>query len=63
MKDFYQLSNDFLNVIKSTKNLSPKSIIAYGSDLNDFCNYLSNNKLQKDIVLHYTSYLLNERQL
>lgn len=63
MKDFYQLSNDFLNVIKSTKNLSRKSIIAYGSDLNDFCNYLSNNKLQKDIVLHYTSYLFNERQL
>lgn len=63
MKDFYQLSNDFLNVIKSTKNLSQKSIIAYGSDLNDFCNYLSNNKLQKDIVLHYTSYLFNERQL
>ena len=63
MKDFYQLSNNFLNVIKSTKNLSPKSIIAYGSDLNDFCNYLSNKQLQKDIVLHYTSHLFNERQL
>lgn len=63
MIDFYQLSNDFLSVIKSTKNLSPKSIIAYGSDLNDFCNYLSNNQLHKDTVLHYTSYLFNERHL
>jgi len=63
MKDFYQLSSDFLNIIKSTKNLSPKSIKAYRSDLNDFCNYLSNKQLQKDIVLNYTSYLLNERQL
>lgn len=63
MIDFYQLSNDFLSVIKSTKNLSPKSIIAYGSDLNDFCNYLSNNQLHKDTVLHYTGYLFNERHL
>lgn len=63
MIDFYQLSNDFLSVIKSTKNLSQKSIIAYGSDLNDFCNYLSNNQLHKDTVLHYTSYLFNERHL
>lgn len=63
MKAFYQLSNDFLNVIKSTKNLSDKTIIAYSSDLNDFCIYLSNNQLQKDIVLDYTSYLLNIRQL
>lgn len=63
MIDFYQLSNEFLSVIKSTKNLSQKSIIAYGSDLNDFCNYLSNNQLHKDTVLHYTSYLFNERHL
>lgn len=63
MIDFYQLSNEFLSVIKSTKNLSPKSIIAYGSDLNDFCNYLSNNQLHKDTVLHYTSSLFNERHL
>lgn len=63
MIDFYQLSNEFLSVIKSTKNLSQKSIIAYGSDLNDFCNYLSNNQLHKDTVLHYTSYLFNDRHL
>ena len=63
MKDFYQLSNDFLNVIKSTKNLSSKTIIAYNSDLNDFGKYLSNKQVHKDIVLDYTNYLFNERHL
>lgn len=63
MKDFYQLSNNFLNVIKSTKNLSSKTIIAYNSDLNDFGKYLSNKQLHKDIILDYTNYLFNERHL
>lgn len=63
MKDFYQLSNNFLNVIKSTKNLSNKTIVAYSSDLNDFCNFLSNRQLHKDIVFDYIKHLFDERKL
>lgn len=63
MKDFYQLSNNFLNVIKSTKNLSDKTIVAYNSDLNDFCNFLSSRRLHKDIILDYTKHLFDERKL
>ena len=63
MKDFYQLSNNFLNVIKSTKNLSNKTIAAYSSDLNDFCNFLSNRQLHKDIVFDYIKHLFDERKL
>lgn len=63
MENFYQLSNDFLNVIKSTKNLSDKTIMAYNSDLKDFCKYLSNKQLYNDIILDYTKHLFNERRL
>lgn len=63
MKDFHQLSNNFLNVIKSTKNLSDKTIVAYNSDLNDFCNFLSSRRLHKDIILDYTKHLFDERKL
>lgn len=63
MKDFYQLSKNFLNVIKATKNMSNKTIIAYSSDLKDFCGYLSNRQLHNDIVLDYTKHLFDERHL
>lgn len=63
MKDFYQISNEFLNVMKSTKNLSNKTITAYNSDLKDFCKYLTNKQLYNNIILDYTNYLLNERHL
>lgn len=63
MKDFYQLSKEFLAINKSTKNLSDKTIIAYNSDLKDFCKYLLNEQIQESIILDYTNYLFNERHL
>lgn len=63
MNNFYQLSNIFLNVIKTTKNLSDKTIIAYNSDLMDFCNFLSINGLHNNIILNYVVHLFDERHL
>lgn len=63
MKDFSQLSNEFLAINKSTKNLSDKTIIAYSSDLKDFCKYLLNEQMHDGIILDYTNYLFNERHL
>lgn len=63
MNNFYQLSSIFLNVIKMTKNLSDKTIIAYNSDLMDFCNFLSINGLHNNIILNYVVHLFDERHL
>lgn len=63
MNNFYQLSSIFLNVIKTTKNLSDKTIIAYNSDLMDFCNFLSINGLHNNIILNYVVHLFDERHL
>lgn len=63
MNNFYQLSSIFLNVIKTTKNLSDKTIIAYNSDLMDFCNFLSSNGLHNNIILNYVVHLFDERHL
>lgn len=61
--DLYKLSNHFLDIIKSTKNLSSKTIIAYDSDLKDICKYLSNKQMHNDIVLDYIKHLFDERHL
>ena len=36
--------DEFLCTIKTYKNLSEKSLIAYNSDLNDFFSYYKENK-------------------
>ncbi len=56
----------YLNQIQSTKNLSVRSIIAYTSDLNDFFNYLANNKIKEIssfIILNYIKLLTETRKL
>ncbi len=63
MKNIQLISEEFINVIQTTKNLSSKTILAYTSDLNDFCRYIQLNKLDQDIVLKYTQYLIQERKL
>ena len=52
--------------MKSTKNLSSRSIKAYTSDLNDFFIYLSDNKFKEippAMVLSYIQYLSDTRRL
>ena len=61
--DLYKLSNHFLDIIKSTQNLSSKTIIAYDSDLKDICKFLSNKQMHNDIVLDYIKHLFDERHL
>ncbi len=63
MNNLYQLLSIFLNVIKMAKNLSDKTIIAYNSDLMDFCNFLSINGLHNNIILNYVVHLFDERHL
>lgn len=56
----------YLYQMKSTKNLSSRSIKAYTSDLNDFFIYLSDNKFKEippAMVLSYIQYLSDTRRL
>lgn len=63
MKELNLITEDFLETVESTKNLSPKTIIAYRSDLNDFCAFLQDNTLSKEIVLSYIHELSQKRNL
>lgn len=58
-----ETANDFINEMKSTKNLSSKTELAYLSDLKDFCQYCEINQLNTGIVLKYVKYLHEERKL
>lgn len=54
-----QLFDEFINNLKITKNLSPKTLVAYSSDLKQFSNY-EPNILSPDIrafIAHLTSNL------
>lgn len=63
MKNFNLISQEFLNVIQTTKNLSPKTIIAYQSDLKDFANFLAQSNLSNDVVVRYVQELSQTRKL
>lgn len=63
MKELNFITADFLGTVESTKNLSPKTIIAYRSDLNDFCAFLQDNTLSEEIVLSYIHELSQKRNL
>lgn len=63
MKNLVLLQNEFIDVVKSTKNLSDKTILAYNSDLNDFCSYIQNDLLDDSAVFKYVQYLSQERKL
>ncbi len=56
-------SDEFLQVIQSTKNLSDKTIRAYRSDLNDFQAFLQDNELDETVILKYVQMLSKERGL
>lgn len=58
-----RITEDFINVMKSTKNLSSKTEIAYRSDLKDFCEFLEENQLDDSVVLKYVQHLSQHREL
>ena len=63
MKCIKTASNEFLQVIQSTKNLSDKTVLAYRSDLNDFQAFLQDNELDETVILKYIQMLSKERGL
>lgn len=54
---------EFVNVIKSTKNLSEKTIIAYRSDLLDFVNTIENEEISDKVIINYVQELSQARKL
>ena len=63
MKSIKTASDEFIQVIQSTKNLSDKTIIAYRSDLKDFQVFLQDNELDEMVILKYVQMLSKERGL
>ncbi len=64
MENLKILTNEFISVMKSTKNLSPKTITAYNSDLSDFRFYVMDKPLlNESIILDYVQHLTQERHL
>jgi len=63
MNKYQSISNEFLEHIRSTKNLSAKTITAYLSDLKDFNSYIYDNEIDEETVVKYVSYLMDMRQL
>lgn len=63
MKKMNLIATEFLMVAQSTKNLSPKTVLAYQSDLNDFCFFLQDNPLKEETVLEYIQELSRKRKL
>lgn len=62
MKEINFVVEEFLSVIKSTKNLSDKTILAYRSDLMDFARTRP-NPLDENTILNYVQELSQIRQL
>lgn len=56
-------SDEFLQIIQSTKNLSDKTVLAYRSDLNDFQEFIQDKELDETIILKYVMMLSKERGL
>lgn len=56
-------SDEFLQIIQSTKNLSDKTVLAYRSDLNDFQEFMQDKELDETIILKYVMMLSKERGL
>lgn len=63
MKCTKTASDEFLQIIKSTKNLSDKTVLAYRSDLKDFQAFLQNNDFDETVILKYVQMLSKERGL
>lgn len=63
MKKIDSIIEEYVNVIKSTKNLSKKTIIAYRSDLLDFVNTIGNEKISDNTIINYVQELSQTRKL
>lgn len=63
MAIFFAHSNEFVDHIRTTKNLSDKTITAYRSDLKDFNLFFSGSEISEEKLLAYVTYLMNERYL
>lgn len=67
MRCFYMENLNFyaeecLSVMKSTKNISKYSSLAYSSDLNDFIKFCG-GEIDNDILVKYVSHLSQDRHL
>lgn len=63
MDIFFTHSNEFVDHIRTTKNLSDKTITAYRSDLKDFNQFMSGSEISEEVLLAYVTHLMNERRL
>lgn len=63
MQDLELIISEYLALSQSTKNLSPKTIVAYQSDLTDFNCYIGGNSISEDRVLDYIQDLSQNRKL
>jgi len=63
MKEINLMVEEFLSVIKSTKNLSDKTITAYRSDLMDFIRTINSRALDENTILNYVQDLSQVRFL
>ncbi len=54
---------DFISLSQATKNLSPNTVIAYRSDLNDFYNFCYSTDFDENTVLDYVHHLSYQRSL
>lgn len=63
MEKIKHISEEFLYMIQTTKNLSPKTMLAYRSDLKDFQLWLNGGDFNDQIVLQYVQHLSKERHL
>ena len=57
MLNYFDLSSNFLSAMQSTKNLSEKTVIAYQSDLSDFCRFISNRNIADETIIDYIQHL------
>lgn len=62
MKNLNLYAEDCISIMKSTKNISEYSVLAYNSDLNDFTNFC-NGEINNDTLVKYVSHLSQERHL
>ncbi len=58
--NFY--AEEFLSIMKSTKNISEYSYLAYSSDLNDFIKFCNGN-IDNDLLVKYVSHLSQDKHL
>ncbi len=61
MINYLDLTHEFISTMQSTKNLSDKTILAYQSDLSDFCRFLNCSYIQEDTIIRYIQFLSDRK--